>query len=720
MKYIGNKEKQSFLETIDVFGQTVSIRYNQKQYHKTKLGGIVTIGKWGFIIYNIVNISIILIEQDNPQVIQESNYIKQQPAYELSPDKFTIAFGLQDSNYLHFFDEGIYFIKAFQNIIDRTYSQQGDSSQMQKSIPLNVERCNQNHFSLSQIKDYFFQLPTKKMYCLSMNQTLTDSRYPTIEGEFSGQQFQSVEFQIHQCVGQNCNSTTQAKDLMLKPTLAVYFQDFKTNIAKRNDPFSSIGRNLFWTTGENLEKDIVISLINNKIISDFGLISEDTHIQEQIVFSQQREMILTRSSSEIFRFTVLYEKNTETLIFRKYMKLIQAFSQVGGLLNFIIAIGYFICRPFSQVELNRKLLNSLYDIQDDQDLKSNISQGQDTKQNKRQLFNKQKNSELKKESLSNISSAVNNKQANSQTLTFQQRQQGQSQISQQNKQVKKAKEIGFMENLINCFRWFQWCQTPKSRLIDYATKNIYSNIDIFNIIRKLIEVDKLKHLLLNEHQIRLFEFLPRPQLNIDYFQDNKYYKNVFTKSNDQIIKFDNFDGSFYQDQKNQEELIKSLREDYQFIKKNQNQSLFDRNLIKMLDRDLKEKLEQDLNQDFNKNKVIKQNNIGIGLIKEEMLDLVKKSQDDFDICSSVSAKLSNENNSHHHEIKKYFPFSYRNSIQLNTPLDFIHAQKPKQFEISASIEQKNRFLNLKQSDIQTSRKMLNNGIYFKYENNFTN
>ncbi|EAS02603.1 transmembrane protein, putative (macronuclear) [Tetrahymena thermophila SB210] len=716
---MSNKEKQSFLEIIDVFGQTVSIRYNQKQYHKTKLGGIVTIGIWGFIIYNIISIGIVLIEQDNPQVIQQSNYIKQQPTYELIPDKFTIAFGLQDSLYQHFFDEGIYSIKAFQNVIDRTYSQQGDSSQIQKSIPLNVERCNKNHFLLSQVKDYFYQLPIKKMYCLSLNQTQTNGKFPTIEGEFSGQKFQSVEFQVHQCIGQNCNNTAQAKDLMLKPSLAVYFQDFTTNITKRNNPFSPIGRNLFWTTGQDLEKDIVISLINNKIISDFGLISDDTHTNEQITYSSQREMILTRSSSEIFRFTVLYEKNAETLIFRKYMKLIQAFSQVGGLLNFIIAIGYFICRPFSQVELNRKLLNSIYDIQDNSDQKNNISQGQDAKQNKKSFFNQQKNTEIKKDSLSS-SSTANNKQINSQTPIFQQHQKGQSQITPQNKQTKKAKQIGFTENLINCFRWFQWCQTPKSRLIDYATKNIYSNIDIFNIIRKLIEVDKLKHLLLNEHQIRLFEFLPRPQLNIDYFQDNKYYKNVFTKSNDQIRNFDNFDGSFYQDQKNEDEIIKSLRDDYQVIKKNQNQSLFDRNLIKMLDKDLKEKLEQNVNQNFNKNNVNKQDNIGIELIKEEMFDLVKKSQDDIDICSSVSAKLSNENNSHHHEIKKQHPFSYRNSIQLNTPLDFMHAQKPKQFEISGSIEQKNKFVNLKQSDIQLSGKMLSNDLYFKYENNYTN
>lgn len=41
-------------------------------------------------------------------------------------------------------------------------------------------------------------------------------------------------------------------------------------------------------------------------------------------------------------------------------------------------------------------------------------------------------------------------------------------------------------------------KSRKSQIINYGTNILYSHIDIFNIVNKLIELEKLKHLVLNE------------------------------------------------------------------------------------------------------------------------------------------------------------------------------------------------------------------------------
>ncbi len=46
-------------------------------------------------------------------------------------------------------------------------------------------------------------------------------------------------------------------------------------------------------------------------------------------------------------------------------------------------------------------------------------------------------------------------------------------------------------------------------------------MDIVYIIKKLNEVDKLKMILLNEEQIKLFDYMQKPTIDIDPFHPEK-------------------------------------------------------------------------------------------------------------------------------------------------------------------------------------------------------
>lgn len=46
-------------------------------------------------------------------------------------------------------------------------------------------------------------------------------------------------------------------------------------------------------------------------------------------------------------------------------------------------------------------------------------------------------------------------------------------------------------------------------------RKVNERLDIVFIMKKLIEVDKLKMLFLNENQRKIFEYLPRPIVRLD-------------------------------------------------------------------------------------------------------------------------------------------------------------------------------------------------------------
>lgn len=60
--------------------------------------------------------------------------------------------------------------------------------------------------------------------------------------------------------------------------------------------------------------------------------------------------------------------------------------------------------------------------------------------------------------------------------------------------------------------YFGYCKkgSAKKEIIKLGTNILYNHIDILNVVNKLVEIDKLKHLLLNENQIKLFEYIPKP------------------------------------------------------------------------------------------------------------------------------------------------------------------------------------------------------------------
>lgn len=51
-------------------------------------------------------------------------------------------------------------------------------------------------------------------------------------------------------------------------------------------------------------------------------------------------------------------------------------------------------------------------------------------------------------------------------------------------------------------------------MLEYSSKKLLENLDILFILNKLIEIDKLKYILFDEDQLKLFEFIPKPQITL--------------------------------------------------------------------------------------------------------------------------------------------------------------------------------------------------------------
>ncbi|EAR92620.2 transmembrane protein, putative (macronuclear) [Tetrahymena thermophila SB210] len=115
----------------------------------------------------------------------------------------------------------------------------------------------------------------------------------------------------------------------------------------------------------------------------------------------------------------------------------------------------------------------------------------------------------------------------------------------------------------------------KQKIIDYSLEKLYQKLDIFYIVKKLFEVDKLKRLLLDSDQIQLFEYMPKPTINPDIAQ----YKSGKDKQQSEL-------DLLYQDNRSEIEKAKDAYFAYKNILNKQDPSILDYKIMNLLDSNL--------------------------------------------------------------------------------------------------------------------------------------
>ncbi|KAL4427195.1 hypothetical protein ABPG74_013399 [Tetrahymena malaccensis] len=136
-----------------------------------------------------------------------------------------------------------------------------------------------------------------------------------------------------------------------------------------------------------------------------------------------------------------------------------------------------------------------------------------------------------------------------QNIRQQQQQQNQENV-QQNQSKQEQNQTDFQEKLnqkdginkqyenlelswIDYVKYYLWPfggYSKKKKQIDYSVEKIYQHLDIIYIVKKLLEFEKVKQILLNEDQRKLVQFFPKPLINIDEIEQEKLEQNQLIKS----------------------------------------------------------------------------------------------------------------------------------------------------------------------------------------------
>ncbi|KAL4503470.1 hypothetical protein ABPG73_017213 [Tetrahymena malaccensis] len=659
---------ENALKQVDIYGQSIQLNLNKKNKYNTVFGGILSILIFQLMLVGCWFFGKELVFKQNPQVISQQRVVDCPRRIDIKPDNLIIMLGVANDNSQYFYDPTIYTVNAYQQIqVTNVDPNTGISTVQLKNQNITMRLCNKNDIGISAAESYFNTLNIPALHCFD-----TSKQEVYFEGDFNQKSFSQIYVYIEKCQnstssGVICKPKEVIDQRLMLSKVGIFMSDQVVDPLNFKNPISTRGVGLYATTSSNFPQEIGLYYTNQYIDTDAGIFYSDLQNDSTFMFAQQTITPFFSDPNALARVLIRMQKLKENYMKRNYLKLAEVVAQVGGLLKILVLLGLVLSNPISKLYYFKAIIDEIYQFQstnnkvnliekDKQKFelqkketldKSQITQIQE-EQKKENLKNKLKNKNIDQNKFSSLKQPSNSPQ--------QTEQQNLSSFNFINSQVAKKVECksngGLIDSIISKTKqYFQsthnilkytfsqyvaYAITPKSKifsnqniLFDQGIEKIQENFDILYIFNKLFEIDKMKQILFNSDQLKLFEYMPKPIISEQTImneqnqiqncqslqiqdknkdqpqtvQDKKQLNNQYaTNSNNRKLK-------------KESQLSEEAQEGLKNILKQNKISKIDENLIKIIDPSIIVKIKQ-----------CKQNYINTTEENESIFQMIKSNQ----------------------------------------------------------------------------------------------
>ncbi|EAS06475.1 transmembrane protein, putative (macronuclear) [Tetrahymena thermophila SB210] len=682
-----------FITSIDIYSIGVNLNYKQSEKQKSFFGGFISILTFGIIGLVLWEYGKELYIKKNPIVIQSQRQIIQAQRVQVDKNNIIMMVGIQDQFSKSFVDPSYFTVKAvIQQLVQTTDPNTGQVNKSLKQYDREISACNLDDVGIEDLKPYFSSFKYSDYFCLkSRNQD--EQNY--IEGDFDEQSFSQIYIYIQKCTNSTdqgsviCKSPDQINNVMGNTKISLYLSDQLIVPTSFEQPFQNKGINLFSTISTYFQKEIQLYYTNSYIDTDQGIFYPDIYQIRGFSFVTQSEVIYHDQSNTICRVLLRLRKQKEDYMQRRYEKVLDVTAQVGGLLKIITMIGAILLGPFQRLYYNKNLVNQLFSFQLNEITNENkneqpqlISEEQNSDKQQKQSQQVQETNEIIKQ----VPDIQRDQSINANQLVFSQ--------SNKKSKIKNAMKIFDTSQQTIQYKFFDYLKhffcskrkalKSKKILLDYSIKKLNQNLDILHILNKMIEIDKLKYLIFDEDQMKLFEFIPKPKIGLNDIEIDGQ-KEFTSSQNTNIIsknKQRNSHNYYFQADKTSEEKAKDAQLSFLKIYQKKNKSKIDEKLINTIDPNMIKSINS------NNNLVSK---LLTPVSLNSSMDISVPHYNSYNNCQIYSNQTQN------HQSKKQTHFRL-NQLYQNTPDNVLSQQRSQDV---ATIEQQQQQHNDENSVIDS-------------------
>ncbi|CAD8087972.1 unnamed protein product [Paramecium sonneborni] len=512
----------------------------RQRSHHTFFGALMTLLLIGCIITYIVNKFVQLGKRKEFQTLYSEIYYEEISNYPLVQDNFTLQFAFQNYNQTNYIDESVYKVNAaLINRVQRKVNNETISSLIKTEIPLT--KCSKIGITYQEIEEQLNNVDFNNTYCVDWDKISELSLSGTPDQE--NYTYIYINFQL--CVNDTnnsesvkCKSKVEIQEKLRRNYIQFQISSYNIDLRNYEQPNVAKVEEIQTTISSQVMKDITIFMQPITTLTEEGLLDELVRKDSTIRYQKNQE-IIDFNSDESLATVQIRLSNTENISYRIYPKLQDIFAQAGGLWELLMLAFSIIVRPFSQMLFKMEIINTLFNFEGQKQIDSDENENKMfDKQNQFQenIYTNENDVSIKLNSLKQKTSSrfprgrvkiktsktdmINSAQTEKSSQNFTNSPENDKILQKRiNAAFRKFFSVTIQKLQFNQFDYLKYLKCGKKegkyKQLNYSEQKLNKCLDILFIIDKLQEIDKLKMILLSKEQVHLFDFLPKPLINLD-------------------------------------------------------------------------------------------------------------------------------------------------------------------------------------------------------------
>ena len=491
MKQLGN-----FLKMIDQFGIKTELKFDSKIKFTTNIGGAFTIIYITIFIILFISSGTDMINHSNPNSSFSKIYVPFPEVLNFSKNGYFFVFGLQNNQFSHYYDESIYnvtfVIESFNSSVPYvpTYT----------NIPF--ERCKVDNLPLNEdLRDSFMKLADNISDLLCFKNDLDGAI--GIKGTWDNLDYVDIQININKCSNSSdpnkpiCKSQEEIDSAIKGGYFAFYSTETIIDTQIYNNPGKKNVYDYYTPISSAIKRSLFRYLSSTYLMSDNGWITQNLEMTTYGNLDSDKEyfdIVNDSTSNEYFMSMIIRKSSYDYIYKRDYKKVQTVLAEMGGFLKISFMVFNFLAYIFSNHIYFEKISNELYNFQRNSDEDDVVSAKE---VELRKAFEKEKAPILFQNSEDNIMQAADDEKL----------------IKYFEKLKEKPLGMSFCDYLKSFCINDHFLLTKKKQRMK-AVGEILSRFDIKYILKKFLEIDKIKCLLFNSDQMQIYQNLPKPLINM--------------------------------------------------------------------------------------------------------------------------------------------------------------------------------------------------------------
>lgn len=342
-----------FLKKFDQYGIRPSLYFKGQRVKGSSFGCCLTTLLFFVFITCFIYFGQNLYYRKSPILSSHEEYVPIPEPFKLDPEITPILIELNSPDGTKYYTD--------PEMITAKVSQFALINQNYSLVSYDMEICNETHIrKIDQpSQEYFRSKNLSNFFCVPLN-----IKNLTMEGAFDQPIFQTIKFSFSMCANsekKKCKDKQTIISQMRRGYIGVYFLDIAIDSGNFKNPKKIIPKEVFSNYVLDFQKEIDIYYQNNYLISEEGLIFDQT-VETKMVNYQEFQELNFMVEDEEFLQVYFKLKQIKTVYERAYTKIQDLLGLLGGFLNFFYLFGYLLNFLYVRVVLISDILLDIFTI----------------------------------------------------------------------------------------------------------------------------------------------------------------------------------------------------------------------------------------------------------------------------------------------------------------------------------------------------------------------